>query len=240
MKIIADTHIHTVASTHGFSTIKEITDEAAKKGLEAVAITDHTPASTDGPHVWHFHNLHKAIPREINGVKIIYGAESSIIDYDGNIDFPHEECAALDWIIASFHKDMLAPSTYEEHTKMYLKLAENDDIDVIGHCATVVCPFDYEKCLKKFKECGRLVEINESTILWKNTRENYREIIRICKKYEIPVIINTDAHFCTLVGEVNESLALANELDIPERLVVNADWDRLYSFISDRHGRIFG
>lgn len=240
MKIIADMHIHTVASTHGFSTIKEIVDEAAKKGLEAVAITDHTPASTDGPHVWHFHNLHKAIPREINGVKIIYGAESSIIDYDGNIDFPHEECAALDWIIASFHKDMLAPSTYEEHTKMYLKLAENDDIDVIGHCATVVCPFDYEKCLKKFKECGRLVEINESTILWKNTRENYREIIRICKKYEIPVIINTDAHFCTLVGEVNESLALANELDIPERLVVNADWDRLYSFISDRHGRIFG
>lgn len=240
MKIIADMHIHTVASTHGFSTIKEIVDEAAKKGLEAVAITDHTPASTDGPHVWHFHNLHKAIPREINGVKIIYGAESSIIDYDGNIDFPHEECAALDWIIASFHKDMLAPSTYEEHTKMYLKLAENDDIDVIGHCATVVCPFDYEKCLKKFKECGRLVEINESTILWKNTHENYREIIRICKKYEIPVIINTDAHFCTLAGEVNESLALANELDIPERLVVNADWDRLYSFVSDRHGRIFG
>lgn len=240
MKIIADTHIHTVASTHGFSTIKEIVDEAAAKGLKAVAITDHTPASTDGPHVWHFHNLHKAIPREINGVKVIYGAESSIIDYDGNIDFPHEECAALDWIIASFHKDMLAPSTYEEHTKMYLKLAENDDIDVIGHCATVVCPFDYEKCLKKFKECGRLVEINESTILWKNTRENYREIIRICKKYEIPVIINTDAHFCTLVGEVSESLALAKELDIPERLVVNADWDRLYSFISDRHGRIFG
>lgn len=240
MKIIADMHIHTVASTHGFSTIKEIADEAAKKELEAVAITDHTPASTDGPHVWHFHNLHKAIPREINGVKIIYGAEASIIDYDGSIDFPHEECAALDWIIASFHKDMLAPSTYEEHTKMYLKLAENDDIDVIGHCATVVCPFDYEKCLKKFKECGRLVEINESTILWKNTRENYREIIRICRKYEIPVIINTDAHFCTLVGEVNESLKLANELDIPERLVVNADWDRLYSFISDRHGRIFG
>ena len=122
MKIIADLHTHTVASTHGFSTIKEI--------LSAVAITDHTPASTDGPHVWHFHNLHKAIPREVNGVKIIYGAESSIIDYDGNIDFPHEECAALDWIIASFHKDMLKPASFEEHTNMYLKLAENDDVDV--------------------------------------------------------------------------------------------------------------
>ena len=64
MKMIADLHTHTVASTHGFSTIKEIVDVAAQKGLSAVAITDHTPASTDGPHVWHFHNLHKAIPRE--------------------------------------------------------------------------------------------------------------------------------------------------------------------------------
>lgn len=240
MKIIADLHTHTVASTHGFSTIKEIVDVSAQKGLSAVAITDHTPASTDGPHVWHFHNLHKAIPREVNGVKIIYGAESSIIDYEGNIDFPHEECAALDWIIASFHKDMLKPASFEEHTNMYLNLAENDDIDVIGHCATVVCPFDYEKCLKKFKECGRLVEINESTILWKNTRENYREIIRICKKYEIPVVINTDAHFCTIVGDVTESLKLAEELDLPEKLVVNADWDRLYAYIQSRHGKIFG
>ncbi len=240
MKIIADLHTHTVASTHGFSTIKEIVDVAAQKGLSAVAITDHTPASTDGPHVWHFHNLHKATPREVNGVKIIYGAESSIIDYDGNIDFSHEECAALDWIIASFHKDMLKPASFEEHTNMYLKLAENDDVDVIGHCATVVCPFDYEKCLKKFKECGRLVEINESTILWKNTRENYREIIRICKKYEIPVVINTDAHFCTIVGDVTESLKLAEEIGLPEKLIVNADWDRLYAYIQSRHGKIFG
>ena len=240
MKIIADLHTHTVASTHGFSTIKEIVDVSAQKGLSAVAITDHTPASTDGPHVWHFHNLHKAIPREVNGVKIIYGAESSIIDYDGNIDFPHEECAALDWMIASFHKDMLKPASFEEHTNMYLKLAENDDIDVIGNCATVVCPFDYEKCLKKFKECGRLVEINESTILWKNTRENYREIIRICRKYEIPVVINTDAHFCTIVGDVTESLKLAEEIGLPEKLVVNADWDRLYAYIQSRHGKIFG
>lgn len=239
MLITADLHTHTVASTHGYSTVKEIAEEAASKGLTAVAITDHTPASTDGPHLWHFHNLHKAIPRELMGVKLIYGAESSIIDYDGNIDFPHEECAALDWIIASFHKDMLAPGTFEQHTNMYLRLAENYDVDVIGHCATVVCPFDYEKCLKKFKEYGKLVEINESTILWKNTRENYREIIRICKKYEIPIVINTDAHFCGIVGDVSESEKLIEELDFPKSLILNADWDKLYSYIQSRHGKIF-
>lgn len=239
MLIIADMHTHTVASTHGYSTVKEMTEEAAAKGLKALAITDHTPASTDGPHVWHFHNLHKALPRELFGVKLIFGAETSIIDYEGNIDFPHEECAALDWIIASFHKDMLKPGTAEQHTKMYLNLAENDDIDVIGHCATVVCPFDYEKCLKKFKEYNKLVEINESTILWKGTRQNYIEIMKICKKYEIPVIINTDAHFYSIVGDITESAKLAEELDFPKELIINSDWDRLKEHIERRHGRIF-
>lgn len=240
MLITADMHTHTLASTHAFSTVKEMAEGAAEKGLKAIAITDHTPGSTDAPHIWHFHNLRKAVPRNLMGVNIIYGAEASIIDYDGNIDFPHDECIALDWIIASLHKDILAPGTFEQNTNMYLRLAENNDIDVIGHCATVGCPFDYEKCLKKFKEYGKLVEINESTIVWKNTRDNYREIIKICKKYEIPVIVNTDAHFYGLVGEVSESEKLIEELDFPKSLIVNADWDRLYSYIQSRHGNIFG
>lgn len=240
MLITADMHTHTLASTHAFSTVKEMAEGAAEKGLKAIAITDHTPGSTDAPHIWHFHNLRKAVPRNLMGVNIIYGAEASIIDYDGNIDFPHDECIALDWIIASLHKDILEPGTFEQNTNMYLRLAENNDIDVIGHCATVGCPFDYEKCLKKFKEYGKLVEINESTIVWKNTRDNYREIIKICKKYEIPVIVNTDAHFYGLVGEVSESEKLIEELDFPKSLIVNADWDRLYSYIQSRHGNIFG
>ena len=239
MIIAADMHTHTVASTHGYSTVKEMTEEAAAKGLKAIAFTDHTPASTDGPHVWHFHNLHKALPRELFGVKLVYGAEASIIDYDGNIDFPHDECTALDWIIASFHKSSLKPGTFEQHTDMYLKLAENNDIDVIGHCATVICPFDYEKCLKKFKEYNKLVEINESTILWKGTRQNYIEIMKICKKYDIPVIINTDAHFYSIVGDVTECEKLVDELNFPKSLIINSEWEKLKEYIESRHGNIF-
>ena len=48
MKIIADMHTHTVASTHAYSTIKEMAEAARDAGLEYLAITDHTPASTDG------------------------------------------------------------------------------------------------------------------------------------------------------------------------------------------------
>lgn len=240
MRIIADTHTHTVASTHAYSTVLEMAQYAEKSGLEALAITDHTPNSTDGPHVWHFHNLHKALPRELCGVKLIFGAESSIIDYDGNIDFPEEECKALDWIIASIHRNQLAKASPEEITKLYLGVAENPYVDVIGHCATVGYEFDYEKCLKKFKECGKLVEINESSIIWKNTESNFREVIRLCKKYEVPVVVNSDAHFCTLVGHFDNAIRLLNEQDFPEELIVNADWEKLYTFIAAKRGNIFG
>lgn len=239
MRIIADTHTHTVASTHAYSTVLEMAQYAEKAGLTALAVTDHTPNSTDGPHVWHFHNLKKALPRELCGVKMIFGAESSIIDYDGTLDFPQEECRALDWIIASVHKNLLPKASVEEITKLYLGVAENPYVDVIGHCATTGYEFDYEKCIKKFKECDKLVEINESSIMWKNTSDNYREIIRICKKYEVPVVVNSDAHFCGLVGGVDNALRLLEEQDFPEKLVINADWDRLNAFIAAKRGNIF-
>ena len=239
MKIIADTHSHTIASTHAYSTVLEMAQFAGQAGLTALAITDHTPNSTDGPHVWHFHNLRKALPRELCGVKLIFGAEASIIDYDGTLDFPQDECKNLDWVIASIHRNHLKKASREEITNLYLGVAENPYVDVIGHCATVGYEFDYEKCLKKFKECNKLVEINESSIKWKGTADNFREVIRICKKYEIPILVNSDAHFCGLVGKFDKSLALLEEQDFPESLVVNADWDRLKNYIISKRGNVF-
>ena len=68
MKILLDTHTHTLASTHAYSTVLEMAKYASEAGMEAIAITDHAPAIPDGAHPWHFQNL-KAIPREIYGVK---------------------------------------------------------------------------------------------------------------------------------------------------------------------------
>lgn len=239
MKIIADLHTHTVASTHAYSTVLENARYAADAGLCAMAITDHTPASVDGPHVWHFHNLHKAIPRELFGVKILYGAESSIIDYDGTLDFPDGECASLDWIIASIHRSHLKKASPEEITRLYMGVAENPHVDVIGHCATVGYEFDYESCVQKFRDCGKLVEINESSITWKNTGDNYREIIRLCKKHEVPVVVNSDGHFCTVIGHFENSLRLLAEQDFPEELVINADCERFMNYIVGKKGNIF-
>ncbi|MCM1578757.1 MAG: phosphatase [Ruminococcus sp.] len=232
MDSLSDLHAHTVASTHAYSTVKEMAQAAAEAGLEFLAITDHAAGDTDGPHIWHFHNLHKAIPRELFGVKLLYGVEASIVGFDGRLSMPDSECAALDWVIASFHGSMMTPGTAEENTAAYIGVSENPLVDVIGHPVTHSFPYDREAVLSAFKENGKLFEINESTILWKNSEGLYRELLPICKRLELPVIINSDAHFFTAVGKFDNSLRILRELDFPERLVVNFDREKLLQRIN--------
>ena len=82
MNILTDIHCHTIASDHAYSTVLELARSAEEKGLEAIAVTDHGIGMEDSPHIWHFHNL-KAIPRQIGGVKILYGCEANILNSDG-------------------------------------------------------------------------------------------------------------------------------------------------------------
>ncbi len=238
MQIIADMHTHTVASTHAYSTIKENAFSASQAGLTAIAMTDHTPSEYDGPHIWHFHNLRKAIPREIFGVKIFYGAETNIISKNGDIDFPHEECSCLDFVIASHHMHIDGVNTPDDFTKMYLGTALNPDVDVIGHPANPGKEFDFERVLKAFKEHNKLVELNESTLNWKSTHKNYVEIISICKKHEIPIIVDSDSHYCDLIGKFPLSLQLLDELSFPENLVINADFHKLCEHINRKNQKI--
>ena len=41
MKILLDVHTHTVASGHAFSTLQEMAQAAAGKGLKLLGITEH-------------------------------------------------------------------------------------------------------------------------------------------------------------------------------------------------------
>ena len=50
--IIADLHTHSLASTHAYSTIREMVDSAAEKGLKAIAITDHARTMPGAPGPW--------------------------------------------------------------------------------------------------------------------------------------------------------------------------------------------
>lgn len=234
MLIEADTHCHSVASTHAYSTVRELAQCASEAGLKAFAITDHGPASPDAPHIWHFRNL-KCLPDTISGVTVLKGAEANVTSYTGKIDLEENELLSLDWVIASMHTCVIAPAGIEEHSEAYIKLAWNPYVDVIGHCTTSEFPFKYEKVLRVFKECGKMVEINESSILsGKSSAATVTEILRDCKRWEIPIVVNSDCHYCGLIGKVDFCTKFIDDTGFPERLVVNARMERLVEHIENK------
>ena len=238
MNIIGDMHTHTLASTHAYSTITENCKSAAEKGIRIIAMTDHWGEMPDSPHIWHFDNL-RVLPRHICGVTVLRGVETNILNNEGELDMPRKTLENLEWVVASMHRQVYEPSTVQNHTMAYLKAAEDPIVDVIGHCTTALFPIDFEKCIKKCKECGKLVEINESSILYKKgSYENSYEVLKLCKKYEVPVVFDSDAHYCELIGVVDTAKKIASEVGFPERLVINSDFDRLAEFIRRKHPEI--
>lgn len=233
--IQADLHTHTLASTHAYSTIKENCRSAAEYGLKAIAMTDHMINMPDSPHIWHFENL-KALPRKICGVYVLKGAEANITDTDGSLDIGQPLAKKLEWIVASMHKWTFSGSDYYSNTKAYIAAAKNPMIDVIGHCTTSMFPFDMEKTLKVFKEYDKLVEINESSVLnKKGSKQNSVEVLKICKKYRIPIVVDTDCHFCELIGQTPIAAQLIEDNDFPPELIFNADWEKVRERVLKKH-----
>ena len=237
LQISADLHTHTVASTHGYSTINENAAAAAALGMKLLAVTDHGPAMPDAPHLWHFHN-YKVLPREIGGVKMLYGVEANIIDENGTLDMDEKELSFCEWVIASYHTQCVKFSrTPELVTQGYRKVCENPLVDVIGHPTTAMFPFDYEPVLKLFKEAGKLVEINESSLKWKRgALENGKTVYALCKKYEIPIVLNTDSHYAGLIGKTPLAEQLLRDLDFPARLIVNLDAEYIMDLAAKKRG----
>lgn len=231
MHLQGDMHTHTIASTHAYSTILENCTWAEKYGLKGIAMTDHAMMMPDSPHVWHFENL-KCLPRKISGVTVLKGVEANIVSDNGELDVDKGLLKSMEWVVASMHRYCYEPSNAYNHTKSYLKLAQNPYVDVIGHCTTAMFPFDFEKGIKAFKEYEKLVEINESSIMnKKGSKENTIEVLKLCKKYEVPVVIDSDCHYCELIGQTPIALELVKELDFPERLIMNSDWDKIREYV---------
>lgn len=87
MKIVLDTHAHTIVSGHAYNTIREMAQMAKEKGLEAFALTEHAPQMPGTCHEFYFQNLH-IVPREMYGVRLFMGVELNIMNEKGEVDLP--------------------------------------------------------------------------------------------------------------------------------------------------------
>lgn len=231
IKLIGDTHTHTVATDHAFSTIGENTLSAREKGLGYLCLTEHTPQMPGGPSELFFSCM-RNLPRRMNGVVVIRGAELNIMDYKGGVDLPPWLLQQLEWVIASYHRPCLPTATELEHTRGWVAIAENPDIDVIGHCGDPRYPFERKTVLQAFKDGGKIVEINaHSFYARKGSRENCTQIAILCAELGIPIVVSSDAHTADAIGDVAPALEMLETIGFPEELILNANEARFQETI---------
>lgn len=164
MIIKADTHSHTVASGHAYSTIREMAKAGAENGLEALAITEHAPKMPETCGRFYFSNF-SVIPREMYGMKLLLGVELNILDEEGTVDLPEYLLKQMDIAIASIHMPCYGESKgIEANTRAYINAMKNPYIDIIGHPDNDRFPVDYEALVKAAKETGTLLEVNNSSL----------------------------------------------------------------------------
>lgn len=232
MKIIADTHTHTIASTHAFSTAQEMIAAAAEKGLYAIALTDHGYAMPGSPGKWYFECL-GAIPSTFNGVRVLKGVEANVMDFDGTLDMKDEVLKDLEWVIASIHYGLCkGKASVEKTTNAYLNLAKNPYVKVIGHSGTPKFKYDYERVIPELARNGKLIEINDNTFYSrKQSCENCVEIAKVCKKHGANIVVNSDAHFSSRVGHCSSAFEMLREIDFPQELIINSDESRFKEYL---------
>ncbi len=241
--LIADLHTHTIASTHAYSTIKEMAVSARDKGLYALAITDHSSPMPGGPGPWYFSNLRNSVPLYYMDVMILAGIEANVIDFNGTIDLdPIIDAPRLDWVVASIHdvgfEGILNPDI-EKCTSLWLGAAKNPRINVIGHSGDPKFAYDYERVIPEFGANGKLVEINAHSFeVRKQNIENCRQIALLCKKHAVPIVVNSDAHFETQIADFSSALKLLEEINFPEELIINSSQKRLHDYL-EKYSPIF-
>ncbi len=239
IKIVADLHVHTVSSGHAYSTVAEIIEAAAQKGLEAVAITDHGPAMPGAPHRFHFGNLY-VLPEKEKNVEILRGIEANIIDKDGSLDLPVQYLRRLDIVWAGLHIPCFQPATRSINTEALLNALENPYVDGIVHPGNPDFPIDENALVQAAAEKGKLLEINNSSfIVRRGSRVSCREIAMLALRYNALLALNSDAHYAGDVGCNEESLALVTEAGIGSKQIINSSLAFLKEFLQKRGKKRF-
>ncbi|NLE24228.1 MAG: phosphatase [Clostridiaceae bacterium] len=230
MKLVADCHFHTISSGHAYSTINEYAKEASDKGLELIGMTDHGPTMPGGPHMFHFDNL-RVLPDNLQGVEILKGIEANIIGFDGSMDAKDTILEKLDIVISSFHIPCLKPSSIKENTQAVIKSIENRNVNIIGHPDDSRIELDYPELAKAAADSGVMIEVNNSSLrpnsFRLSARENYEKLLEECYKYKIYIVINSDAHIHTDIGEIDDAFELVKNLGYPKELIANANIGKL-------------
>jgi putative hydrolase len=239
LKLLTDTHTHSLVSGHAYNSMKEMVLAAKEKGLEAIAITEHAPEMPGTCGAFYFSN-YKVVPRDYYGIPMLLGVELNIMDENGTIDLADEILKGMDIVIASIHPPCYGKNKGKEaNTDAYVKLMEQCPyVDIIGHPDDIRYPIDYDRLAREAAKHKVALEINATSLnpgsFRGNGVDNIREMLRCAKKYDTSISVGSDAHFENQIANFAKPLELLEEAEFPEKQVISRDRKTLMTFLKLR------
>ncbi|MCD8325327.1 MAG: phosphatase [Lachnospiraceae bacterium] len=236
MKYLMDLHTHSVAGGHAYSTVKENMEMDSLHGMKIYGLSEHAPAMPGGPHEFFFGNL-KVLPKEYQGMRVLVGVEANIMDLEGSLDLSEGRLKRLDYCIASQHISCVKPGSARENTDSLIAAMQNPYVCVIGHPDDSRYPLEYERLVEAAKKYHVLLEVNNSSMnplnARKNAEENIPVYLELCKKYQAPILLGTDARYCDAVGIFDAADVILKNVDFPQELVINSNPDKLWEYLKN-------
>ena len=236
MRYSIDLHMHTVMSGHAYSTMKEYIDEAKRRGLTTIAITDHGSSMSGAPYKFYFDNM-TIIPEVIDGIRVLRGAEANIIDSLGSLDLPRETLRKLDFVIGSIHDVTFDVQDASHNTDAFVNAMKIGFVDAIGHPENRFVPIDAERLVNAAVKYNVALELNNSSfkIPYRRGSEHIlEEIIRLGVEKGAYFFLGSDSHIALDVGEFDYLYPYLEKYSIPEDRILNSSEEVLYGFLKMR------
>ena len=233
MEIVVDSHTHTLASGHAYSTIIENALASKNKGLKLLCTTDHAPEMPGAPHYWFFNNQ-RILPRFLHDVGILRGVEANILNTAGELDLPPSSYQHLDWVIASLHEPVFKPSTEQEHTQALINVIKSGKVDVLGHLGNPNYKFDMEAVLLCAKEHNVAIEVNNTSLTGKSRKGSdvrCSKIVEIGKRVGVYFSTGSDAHFCEEIAHLDLVKALLEKHGVEADKIITTSTSRFLNFL---------
>jgi DNA polymerase (family 10) len=195
--IRGDLHSHTTLSD-GRQTLEQMAEGARAKGLEYLAVTDHSASHGFGNNVppdvlkRRIEEV-RELDAALDGFTLLAGTESNVLP-DGSLDYEDDLLEQLDWVVASVHTSFGMDE--RAMTDRMIAAIEHPLVDVIGHPTgrkiETRAPYalDIERVIEAAARTYTMLEINSAP-----DRRDLNEIhARAAAQAGVPIVIDSDAH----------------------------------------------
>lgn len=242
--ILADLHIHTIGSVHGFSTLNECISSAASSGMKYIAITDHY--YDDGTEInkknetSRLVNLEREASQTRFDVRVIGGAEFNI----GQDVSDWSKLEKLKWKLIGIHGWFLRRWSVDFDTLIQDYKLAAEKYNAFSHIERGLHKIGTENpesplsndiaeflrsVVSLSKEKNVILEVNESS-LRSEKPGNYKRMcywIELAKENENIISLGSDSHYCENIGRFDCAIELLNRFNFPKDRILNCNKDML-------------